>query len=374
MSYQVTRRPHFGQSGSSPLTHSGAPMLRAGMPSSFSSRRTSASGVVHRCRPGSEAGESYTARNRSCSTSHCLPLTGHRRPSSLWWCPTVVQVDRGATGSTTRGSAGVAQGARHRGVTEAAEPTECRPDVRLLPRRLPQLRRRPGRRRRGPGDLPGHRRRRPDQPALPAPGRALRRRAGRTPVPGHRRRPAHPGQRARGGAGGGTPTPGWSTSTTTRSPSRTPAVAAVDGPAPLCVQGDLRRPDELLAHPTCGPPRPGRAGGRAAARGAALRARRRRPVRGGRHGCATPQCPAASWRCPTSRWTAPAELPTEQGTAVYRRSSAPLVPRSRAEVAALLRRVRPGRAGSGPGWPDWRPDGEPQLGVSHGYGGVGVRR
>ena len=58
MSYQVGRRPHFGQSGSSPLTHSGAPMLRAGMFSSFSSRRTSASGVVQRCRPGSDAGES----------------------------------------------------------------------------------------------------------------------------------------------------------------------------------------------------------------------------------------------------------------------------------------------------------------------------
>lgn len=58
MSYQFTRRPHFGQSGSSPLTQSGAPMLRSGMPSSFSIRRTSDSGVVHRCLPGSEAGES----------------------------------------------------------------------------------------------------------------------------------------------------------------------------------------------------------------------------------------------------------------------------------------------------------------------------
>ena len=68
MSYQLIRRPHFGQSGWSPLTQSGAPMLRSGMPSSFSIRRTSDSGVVHRCSPGSEAGESYTARNRSGST------------------------------------------------------------------------------------------------------------------------------------------------------------------------------------------------------------------------------------------------------------------------------------------------------------------
>lgn len=66
-------------------------------------------------------------------------------------------------------------------------------------------------------------------------------------------------------------------------------------------------------------------------------------------------------------------LPTEQGTAIYRRSSSPLVPRSRDEVARFLdgyELVDPGLVKVA----DWRPDGEPQAAVSHGYGGVGVRR
>ncbi|MBQ1069987.1 SAM-dependent methyltransferase [Micromonospora sp. D75] len=66
-------------------------------------------------------------------------------------------------------------------------------------------------------------------------------------------------------------------------------------------------------------------------------------------------------------------LPTEQGTAIYRRSSSPLVPRTRDEVARFLdgyELVDPGLVKVA----DWRPDGEPQAAVSHGYGGVGVRR
>ncbi|WP_431873888.1 SAM-dependent methyltransferase [Micromonospora marina] len=66
-------------------------------------------------------------------------------------------------------------------------------------------------------------------------------------------------------------------------------------------------------------------------------------------------------------------LPTEQGTAIYRRSSSPLVPRSRDEVARFLdgyEPVEPGLVKVA----DWRPDGEPRAAVSHGYGGVGVRR
>ncbi|SCE84299.1 SAM-dependent methyltransferase [Micromonospora mirobrigensis] len=62
-----------------------------------------------------------------------------------------------------------------------------------------------------------------------------------------------------------------------------------------------------------------------------------------------------------------------QGQAVYRRSSAPLVPRSYAEVERFFDGydlVEPGLVRLA----QWRPDGEPQAGVSHGYGGVGVRR
>ncbi|WP_405102332.1 SAM-dependent methyltransferase [Micromonospora sp. NBC_01412] len=66
-------------------------------------------------------------------------------------------------------------------------------------------------------------------------------------------------------------------------------------------------------------------------------------------------------------------LPAQRGRAVYQRSTAPLVPRSRADILRFFDGydlVEPGLA-----WlADWRPDGEPQDGVSHGYGGVGVRR
>ena len=63
--------------------------------------------------------------------------------------------------------------------------------------------------------------------------------------------------------------------------------------------------------------------------------------------------------------------PAAAGQEVYRRSSAPIVPRSRADIARLFDGydlLDPGLVWLG----DWRPeDGEEQ--VSHGYGGVGVR-
>ncbi|MEV0155403.1 SAM-dependent methyltransferase [Micromonospora sp. NPDC050686] len=62
-----------------------------------------------------------------------------------------------------------------------------------------------------------------------------------------------------------------------------------------------------------------------------------------------------------------------QGQAVYQRSSAPLTPRTYAETERFLagyELVPPGLVQLA----QWRPDGEPQAGVSHGYGGVGVRR
>ncbi|WP_088976919.1 SAM-dependent methyltransferase [Micromonospora coxensis] len=66
-------------------------------------------------------------------------------------------------------------------------------------------------------------------------------------------------------------------------------------------------------------------------------------------------------------------LPAQQGQAVYRRSSAPLVPRTHADVLRFLDGydlVEPGLVPVA----EWRPDGEPQERISHGYGGVGVRR
>ncbi|MFC4149018.1 SAM-dependent methyltransferase [Micromonospora mangrovi] len=62
-----------------------------------------------------------------------------------------------------------------------------------------------------------------------------------------------------------------------------------------------------------------------------------------------------------------------QGQAVYRRSSAPLIPRPHAEVLRFFDGydlVEPGLVRLA----EWRPDGEPRTGVSHGYGGVGIRR
>lgn len=65
-------------------------------------------------------------------------------------------------------------------------------------------------------------------------------------------------------------------------------------------------------------------------------------------------------------------IPSQQGREVYRRSSAPIVPRTHTATARFFdgyELVEPGLA-----WlADWRPDGEPNAAVSHGYGGVGVR-
>lgn len=66
-------------------------------------------------------------------------------------------------------------------------------------------------------------------------------------------------------------------------------------------------------------------------------------------------------------------LPAQQGQAVYQRSSAPLVPRTHADIRRFLDGydlVEPGLVPVA----EWRPDGEPRERVSHGYGGVGVRR
>lgn len=66
-------------------------------------------------------------------------------------------------------------------------------------------------------------------------------------------------------------------------------------------------------------------------------------------------------------------LPAQQGQAVYRQSSAPLVPRPHAAVARFFDGYD--LVESGLVWlADWRPDGEPRSAVSHGYGGVGIRR
>ncbi|PTA44838.1 SAM-dependent methyltransferase [Micromonospora sp. RP3T] len=146
-----------------------------------------------------------------------------------------------------------------------------------------------------------------------------------------------------------------------------------DGGRTVVVRGDLRRPDELLADPT-------------------LRATLdlREPV--------ALLLVAVLHFVPDADdpWTAVARLrdatapgsllalshltldgapplPARAGTEVYRRSSAPLVPRTHADVARFLDGydlVEPGLVRLA----DWRPDGEPQAAVSHGYGGVGVRR
>jgi hypothetical protein len=64
--------------------------------------------------------------------------------------------------------------------------------------------------------------------------------------------------------------------------------------------------------------------------------------------------------------------PVAAGQQVYRRSNAPIVPRTKADIAALFDGydlLEPGLVWLG----DWRPDnGDAQ--VSHGYGGVGVKR
>ncbi|MDG6103330.1 SAM-dependent methyltransferase [Dactylosporangium aurantiacum] len=65
------------------------------------------------------------------------------------------------------------------------------------------------------------------------------------------------------------------------------------------------------------------------------------------------------------------DAPAQQGQQVYRQSSAPIVPRTRADILRLFdgyELLDPGLVWLG----DWRPDdGDAQ--VSHGYGGVGVK-
>ncbi|MEV0939219.1 SAM-dependent methyltransferase [Micromonospora wenchangensis] len=66
-------------------------------------------------------------------------------------------------------------------------------------------------------------------------------------------------------------------------------------------------------------------------------------------------------------------LPTQQGRAVYQRSSAPLVPRPHADVLRFFDGydlVDPGLVRVA----EWRPDGEPRERISHGYAGMGLRR
>ncbi|MEH1012472.1 SAM-dependent methyltransferase [Micromonospora sp. CPCC 206060] len=70
-------------------------------------------------------------------------------------------------------------------------------------------------------------------------------------------------------------------------------------------------------------------------------------------------------------------VPAQAGKAVYQQSSAPLVPRTHADISRFFDgydQIEPGLVW----WGDWRPerspDGGRQSGVSHGYGGVGLRR
>ncbi|MEH1026356.1 SAM-dependent methyltransferase [Micromonospora profundi] len=68
----------------------------------------------------------------------------------------------------------------------------------------------------------------------------------------------------------------------------------------------------------------------------------------------------------------PPEL-AERGKAIYRNSSAPLVPRTHAETLRFFAGydlVEPGLVET----TQWRPDTEPDLVDSHGYAGVGIRR
>ncbi|MEV7329736.1 SAM-dependent methyltransferase [Micromonospora sp. NPDC093244] len=146
-----------------------------------------------------------------------------------------------------------------------------------------------------------------------------------------------------------------------------------DVPGTAVVQGDLRRPDDLLAHPdvrgTLDLDRPV-----AVLLLAVLHfvsdaddpwaavARLRDSTAPGSH-------------LVLSHLTLdgiPAEL-AERGQAIYRNSSAPLVPRTHAETLRFFTGydlVEPGLVET----TRWRPDGEPELIDSHGYAGVGVRR
>ncbi|WP_433315033.1 SAM-dependent methyltransferase [Micromonospora sp. CA-269861] len=145
-----------------------------------------------------------------------------------------------------------------------------------------------------------------------------------------------------------------------------------DVPGTAVVQGDLRRPDELLAHPdvraTLDLDQPV-----AVLLLAVLHfvpdhddpwaavARLRDATAPGSH-------------LVLSHLTLdgiPPEL-AERGQAVYRNSSAPLVPRTRAETARFFAGydlVEPGLVAT----TRWRPDGAPETVDAHGYAGVGVR-
>ena len=73
----------------SPLTQSGAPMVRASIPRRSSIARTSASLVTHRRRPGNEAGEIVDLPKMSLSTIRVRLLRRHRFPPE--WLPGVLR-------------------------------------------------------------------------------------------------------------------------------------------------------------------------------------------------------------------------------------------------------------------------------------------
>ncbi|MET8548888.1 SAM-dependent methyltransferase [Micromonospora zamorensis] len=146
-----------------------------------------------------------------------------------------------------------------------------------------------------------------------------------------------------------------------------------DVPGTAVVQGDLRRPDELLAHPD-------------------VRATLdlERPVAvlllAVLHFVPDDDDPwaaiarlrdatAPGSQLVLSHLTLDGIAPelAERGQAVYRNSSAPLVPRTHAETLRFFTGydlVEPGLVAT----TRWRPDGEPETVDSHGYAGVGVRR
>lgn len=70
-------------------------------------------------------------------------------------------------------------------------------------------------------------------------------------------------------------------------------------------------------------------------------------------------------------------LPAQQGRAVYQQSSAPLMPRRHADISRFFDGydlIEPGLVWLADWRPEMSPEGGAQTGVSHGYGGVGIRR
>ena len=190
----------------------------------------------------------------------------------------------------------------------------------------------------------------------------LRRRAGRTPVPGHRRRAAHPGQRARGRPGRSHPD-----ARVVYVDYDEVAVAYArrllpDGPAPRSCGATCAGPDDLLAHPdvraTIDLDRPV-----AVLLVAVLHfvTGRRRPVGGRRPAARRHRARQPPGAVPPDAGRRPAAAGRARARRSTGSSSAPLVPRTHADDAALLRRVRPGRARL-VRTADWRPDGEPRAG------------